>query len=72
MWLEVVRTILMVVIIYMLIGTLIAGRLLPTKTFTGPKQAEKFTVDWILGWPLWGCLTLAFIIASIFYKGEDR
>lgn len=63
--------ILTFIVVYMLIGAIIAGRLLPDRTFSGPKAAEKFTVDWILIWPLWMCLSLSFWVAEQFFEEDD-
>ena len=63
--------ILTFVTVYMFIGSIIAGRLLPNRTFSGPKAAEQFTIDWILGWPLWCFLSLSFYLSSLFYEEDE-
>ena len=59
------------VVVYMIIGAIISGRLLPDRVFSGPKAAEKFVIEWILMWPLWLCFSLSFWIAQQFFKEED-
>lgn len=63
--------ILTFIVVYMLIGSIIAGKLLPEREFSGPKAAERFTVDWIVGWPLWTFLSLSFWLAAQFYEEDE-